>query len=129
MCEMLNLFVPLAQPVMASLVRGLAFSRSGEIQKDFAELYRGRGTILCGSAGSCMCGFDDWPALYEAARDVLSRNRITELAALRFWSKDRYELASRVVDPDDPESCTPLVMGEVVVIRAEPPEKRRHRLV
>jgi hypothetical protein len=71
----------------------------------------------------------DWPAIHETGRDLLSRNRLTEIATLRFWSKDRYTLAERVVDPDDPESCKPFEMGEVVVMRVEPPEKRRHRLV
>jgi hypothetical protein len=32
-----------------------------------------------------------------------------------------------VVDPDDPEHCTPLEPGELVVLRTLPAERRRHR--
>ena len=129
MCEMLNVFVPLLQPVMGPPVRGLHFLPSGEIQKDFAARYgRAGGVILSGAcAQGCLCGFVDWNAFYEVAQDLFDRNTIESMSALRFWSKDRYELTERVVDPDDPELCTPLEPGELVVLRALPAERRRHR--
>ena len=129
MCEMLNVFVPLLQPVMGPPVRGLHFLPSGEIQKDFAARYsRAGGVILSGAcAQGCLCGFVDWNAFYELAQDLFDRNPIESMSALRFWSKDRYELTERVVDPDDPELCTPLEPGELVVLRALPAERRRHR--
>jgi len=129
MCEMLNIFVPLPRPVMGPPVRGLRFLTSGEIQKDFAARYgRTGGVILTGaSAQGCLCGFEDWNAFYETARDLFDRNAIESMSALRFWSGDRYELAERVVDPDDPERCPPLEPGELVVLRTLPAERRRHR--
>ena len=129
MCEMLNIFVPLPRPVMGPPVRGLHFSASGEIQKDFAARYgRAGGIILAGGcAQGCLCGFADWNAFYELAQDLFDRNAIESMSALRFWSKARYELTERVVDPDDPELCTPLAQGELLVLRTLPAERRRHR--
>ena len=129
MCEMLNVFVPLPRPVMGPPVRGLQLLASGEIQKDFAARYGcAGGVILSGScAQGCLCGFADWNAFYELAQDLFDRNRMDSMSALRFWSKDRHELTERVVDPDDPELWTPLEPGELVVLRALPAERRRHR--
>ena len=127
---MLNLFVPIGDPVVGARHGRLGFTRTGEIQKDFAaRVARRGGAFLIGTANGCMCGFDDWPALYQAARDLLAENGILEIEALRFWSKDRYTLTERVADLDDAEACTPLVMGEIVVMRVDRPERRRHRLV
>ena len=129
MCEMLNIFVPLARPVMGPPVRGLHFLVSGEIQKDFATRYgRAGGVILSGAcAQGCLCAFVDWNAFYELARGVFDRNPIESMCGLRFGSKERYVLTERVVDPDEPEACTPLEPGELVVLRTLPAERRRHR--
>lgn len=129
MCEMLNIFVPLARPVMGPPVRGLHFLPSGEIQKDFAARYcRAGGVILSGAcAQGCLCGFVDWNAFYELAQGVFDRNAIESMCGLRFWSKDRYELTERVVDPDEPEHCTALEPGELIVLRTQPADRRRHR--
>jgi len=129
MCEMLNLFVPARAPSLGPPVRGLHFGTGGEIQRDFAERYRGTpGVILCGACASgCLCGFTDWDALYALGRDVLERNALESVSVLHFWSKDRYALTERIVDPDDPDECTKGTQGEVIVMRVAPPERRRHR--
>ena len=127
MCELLNIFVPVAGPVLGPPVRRFALTTGGEAQRDFAQRFAGRGGTILSGAGGCMCGFDDWAAVYEVGRSLFDRNRVVEVAALRFWSGDRYALGSRIVDPDDEASCTPFVVGEVVVMRREPSEKRRHR--
>jgi hypothetical protein len=51
------------------------------------------------------------------------------IALVHFWSGDRYELMEREADPEDPQQCTPLETGELVVLRSVPAERRRHRLV
>jgi hypothetical protein len=131
MCEMLNLFVPVPRPTLVEPVRGLHFAPGGEIQRDFAARYAGRGgTILVGSGSKgCLCGFTDWDAIYAIGRDLLDRNEVTYLSALHFWSSDRYELSERTVDPEDLELCLPARLGEVLVMQTEPPEQRRHRRV
>lgn len=131
MCEMLNVFIPATRPILPPPVRGLSFVSEGEIQKDFAARHeRTAGVLLAGvGGGPCLCGFDDWDALYAIAREVLAKNRLEWMTALHFWSGDRYALEERRVDPDDPETCTPCKMGEVALIHAEPAERRRHRLV
>lgn len=131
MCEMLNLFVPARAPVLPAPVRGLRFAPEGEIQRDFAARFAtAPGVLLAGHGGGpCLCGFDDWDALYAIARDVLAANALESLAALRFWSGTRYELGERTIDVDDPEACTPLVVGELARLHLEPAERRRHRLV
>ena len=131
MCEMLNLFVPARRVVLAPPVRGLSFDEGGEIQRDFrARFADQRGTILVGSgSGPCLCGFGDWPALYETVRALATRNAVDTIAFLKFWSGDTYRLAERVVDPDDPEQCVEVGDGEVVIARTVPVETRRHRRV
>lgn len=131
MCEMLNVFIPAARPALPPPVRGLSFVPDGEIQRDLAARYAdARGVVLCGvGGGPCLCGFADWDALYEIARAVLARNRLPWMAVLHFWSGDRYTLEEHWVDPDDPEACVPHGLGELVVLRPEAPERRRHRVV
>jgi hypothetical protein len=126
---MMNLFVPLPIPVMGPPVRGLHFKSGGEIQKDFAAKYaKAGGTILVGAcAQGCLCGFIDWDAVYELSNDLFEHNAITTLSLLRFWSKSRYELTERVLDPDDPELRVPFEYGEVVVLQTLPADRRRHR--
>lgn len=128
---MLNVFVPVAPAVAGPAVRGLHLSLTGEIQRDFAARFaRQHGTMFAGQGGrSCLCGFDDWPALYAIARDLMARNAVPQVALLRFWSGDRYELPERTVDLEDAEQLTPLNVGEVVIALIEPAERRRHRLV
>jgi hypothetical protein len=130
MCELLNLFVPRKVPELGPPVRHLSFGDGGEIHEAFAALYAGRGAVLAASSKfGCLCGFNDWDAVYETARDLVVRNAVSEIVFLRFWSGDRYKLRTRTVDPDDAESCRPLERGEVVVVHTGPPEQRRHRLV
>jgi hypothetical protein len=130
MCEMLNMFVP-ARTAATEPVRGLVFSEGGEVQKDFALRYqKTKGTMLVGSGGGyCLCGFQDWDALYDVARSTMERAKVDWLAVIHFWSGDRYELVEREVDPDAPELCTAVEVGELVVLRAQPAEQRRHRRV
>jgi hypothetical protein len=131
MCEMINVFVPVRHPAVGPEVRGFSLGTGGEVQRDFAERYaRAHGTILVGkNAKTCLCGFGDWEAFYDVARDILTRNAIATLAVVRFWSGDRYTLTERAIDPDDAELCTPVELGEVVVLCTGPPEQRRHRIV
>lgn len=128
---MLNLFVPTRGATVERTVRGLTFGPGGEVQKDFVAHYgKHAGTFLSGSGNKgCLCGFDDWPAVYEIARGLLERCEVDSLSVLRFWSGDRYSLAWRVVDPDDDALCTPGELGEVLVLKPMPPERRRHRRV
>jgi len=130
MCEMLNMFVP-ARVAASSPVRGLTFGEGGELQKDFVLRYaKWKGTFLAGSsAGPCLCGFQDWDALYEVARGVMEQASVDWLALIHFSSGNRYELIEREVDPDEPEFCTALELGEVVVLRTQPAERRRHHRV
>jgi hypothetical protein len=131
MCEMLNLFVPVAAASAGPTVRGLHLETTGEIQRDFSARFAAeRGTFFAAQGGrSCLCGFDDWPALYTIGRELLGRHRASHVALLRFWSGDRYELVERAVDLDDAEQLTPIAVGEVVIASIEPAERRRHRLV
>lgn len=131
MCEMVNLYVPRAPALLGPPVRGLHFKSQGEIQHDFATRFAtGPGSFLHGyGSGSCLCGFDDWPALYDVARDLIERNDVAYVAALKFWSGDRYQLAERELDPDDAEQCTPVRDGELIILRCGPAEQRRHRQV
>ncbi len=131
MCEMLNLFVPARSPVLPAPVRGLRFAPEGEIQRDFAARFASSpGVLLAGHGGGpCLCGFDDWDALYAIAREVLAANASESLAVLHFWSGTRYALGERAIDVDYPEVCTPLVLGELARLHREPAERRRHRLV
>ncbi len=124
------MFVP-ARAQASSVVRGLTFSDGGELQKDFVLRYgKSKGTFLVGSGASmCLCGFQDWDALYEVSRGVMDQASVEWLALIHFWSGDRYELVEREVDPDEPEFCTALELGKVVVLRAQPAEQRRHRRV
>jgi hypothetical protein len=130
MCEMLNMFVP-GRASASEPVRGLTFSAGGELQKDFVLRFgSSKGTFLVGSGpGYCLCGFDDWDALYSVARSVMERASVDWLALIHFSSGNRYELVEREVDPDEPEACTALEVGEVVILRAQPAEQRRHRRV
>ncbi|MBI5537986.1 MAG: hypothetical protein HY898_35010 [Deltaproteobacteria bacterium] len=127
---MLNMFVP-AKVLAPEPVRGLAFGEAGELQKDFVVRFRSaKGTFLVGSGpGHCLCGFDDWDALYSVARTVMGQAAIGWLALIHFWSGDRYELVEREVDPGELEACTAIEVGEVVILRAQPEEQRRHRRV
>lgn len=132
MCQMLNAFVPTASAAQVALVapvRGLSFGALGEVQRDFAaRSARGAGAVLIGRRrGDCLCGFDDWPALYEALRALLVANRAERVEALLFWSGDRYALSERAVDLDEPRDHAPFALGEVVIARIEPAERRRHR--
>lgn len=130
MCEMLNLFVPVARPVACDPVRGLEFVEGGELQRDFAARFAAQGTILAGvGGGPCLCGFDDWPALYEIARAQLAANGVSEVAFLKFWSGDKLRLTEQIVDPDDPAQCVEVPVGVVVIVRGGPAEPRRHRRV
>jgi hypothetical protein len=128
---MLNLFVPGREAIVATAVRGLTFGPGGELQKDFVAHHgKQAGTFLAGSSDKgCLCGFDDWPALYEIARGLLERCGVGTLSVLRFWSGDRYSLAFRTIDSDDEALCTPGELGEVLVVKPMPPERRRHRRV
>jgi hypothetical protein len=130
-CDMLNLFVPVARPALGAPVRGLRFAIGGEIQRDMAARFAAdAGTILCGyGGGMCLCGFADWPGLYELARDLRVRNAVDYVALLKFFSGRRYRLVERAVDLDDAEMCTPVDDGVLVVARCEPREPRRHRQV
>ncbi len=125
---MLNLFVPARGTSPLKVVRGLKFQPDGEIQSDFASRFaRTSGAILVGSGPQgCLCGFSDWDALVEIARDALSRERVPELVALRFWSRERYSLTERIVDLDEVQGVVP-AMGELVRMRVLAPEQRRHR--
>ncbi len=124
------MFVP-ARAQASSAVRGLTVSEGGELQEEFALRYeKSKGTFLVGSGpNSCLCGFRDWDALYEVARSIMEQASVDWLAIIRFWPGDRYELVEREVDPDEPELCTPPELGEIVVLRAQPAEQRRHRRV
>jgi len=131
MCEMLNLFIPFARPILPRPVRGLKFERHGEIQRDFAARYSTVGGVfLAGYGGGyCLCGFNDWDAVFQIAREITAKSVLSWVAALHFWSGDRYELGERRIDPEDPEACVPVPIGMVAFLQAEPPERRRHRLV
>lgn len=127
MCEMLNLYVPTLKAMAPPAVRGLLFSGAGEIQRDFAARHP-QGTLFAATCStSCLCGFRDWDAIYEAASRALELNHTREVALLHFWAGDRYTLTERSVDPDDAEALTPLVDGEVVLLRTDHPDQRRHR--
>jgi hypothetical protein len=127
MCEMLNLFVPVKRPVACRPVRGLEFVEGGEIQRDFEARFADQGAILAGAGqGPCLCGFDDWPALYEIARALLDANGVSEVAFLKFWSGDKLRLTEHVIDPDDPDQCVSVPDGVIVIARAGPAEARRH---
>lgn len=68
---MLNLWVP-SGPTIRAPVRGLRFTEAGERHRGFAARFARGGTILAGHGdGPCLCGFDDWPALYELVRGYL----------------------------------------------------------
>ena len=130
MCEMLNLFVPVKRTAPCPPVRGLEFVDGGEVQRDFKARYAGQGTILAGvGTGQCLCGFEDWPALYEIARAQLTANGVSQVAFLKFWSGDTLRLTDRVVDPDDPEQCVEVPDGVIVIARTGPAGPRRHRQV
>jgi hypothetical protein len=127
MCEMLNLFVPKVGAAAPEAVRGLMFVSEGEIQKDFSAQYS-RGTMFAATCSTgCLCGYDDWSAMYEAAMVAMEQNQTREVALLHFWAGQRYTLTERIVDPDDNEALTPLIDGEVVVLRGEQKDQRRHR--
>lgn len=105
MCTMLNLFVPSKAPVGTTVVRGLRFEPGGEVQRDFARRFADEnGIFLSGyGGGSCLCGFEDWDAVYAIARELLHRCALPWVAAVQFESGDRGELSERMVDPDDRE--------------------------
>jgi hypothetical protein len=124
---MINLFVPVAPLEALGPVRGLTFGPSGEVQKDFAARFAGRGTILVGfGPQGCLCGFADWEALREVARDAITRHGVDEIAAMRFWSGDRHPLRERKIDLDQGPLEAPEI-GEIVHLCMLPPEQRRHR--
>lgn len=127
MCEMINLFIPVASPVLPEPVRGLAFETGGELQRDFRDRYGARGAIVSAFCGYCLCGFEDWEALFEAARAIIAANRVDHVAVVHFDSGSRYELTEREVDPFDDGVATECAIGEVTILRPDSPEKRRHK--
>lgn len=130
MCQMLNLFLPSEVPCETDQLRGFGFSSGGELQKDFvARFHHEQGTFLVGFNGYCLCGFNDWEAMYKVARTAMLTHDVKWAAVVHFWSGDRYELVEREVDPDDTAACTPVEEGEVVVLRHQPPARRQHRQV
>jgi hypothetical protein len=131
MCVMLNVFVPVPDAAVGPPVRGLHLLSFGEIQRDFAARFAAaHGTLLAAHGGrTCLCGFDDWPALYEIARELLGRNAVSYVALLHFWSSERYQLVERAVDLEDAEQRTAIATGEVVIASIEPARRRRHRQV
>jgi small nuclear ribonucleoprotein (snRNP)-like protein len=128
-CHFANVFVPCQAPRLPEAIRGLGLREDGEVHRDFARHFaKQNGTMLCVESGSgCLCGFDDWPALYELGRQLLAANRVARVALFFFWASDRYTITARQIDPDDPETCTPLVPGELAVLEPVPVERRRHR--
>lgn len=128
---MLNVFVPAVAPTLPAAVRGLRLERKGEVQTDFAARRRpDDGLILSGgSSHGCLCDLDDWPALHELLEALLDGNRVSYVEALLFWSRDRYELRVREIDPEEPDARVPLVQGEIVVLRRQPRARRLHRQV
>jgi hypothetical protein len=131
MCDMLNLYVPVARPELGPPVRGLYFCEGLEVQRDFRDRFVGMSGIVLGGAGGgyCLCGFRDWQSLREIGCDAIRRNRVPWVAFLFFASGDGGPLNERVVDPEDPESDVRIERCEILMMQPDPPERRRHRLL
>jgi len=130
-CNFADAFVPCTRVRLPEPVRGLFLRDDGEVHRDFARHFaKEKGTLLCfDSGGQCMCGFNDWPAMYDVGRGLLAANEVPWVALFFFWSSDRYTPDVRIVDPEDADALAPLVPGEIVVLRPLPTERRRHRSV
>src|SRR5690349_15114644 len=101
MCDFVNVFVP-AERVVESSTPRLSLWSGGEVQRDFASRLASasiRGSIFSVVTGqSCLCGFNDWPALYELGRALLRDNRVESVSMLWFGSSWRGTLSERMVD-------------------------------
>jgi len=129
MCEMLNLYLPTPAPVAAPAVRGFEFVPGGEVQKDFRQRFPD-GAIWAGHcAGPCLCGFSDWPALWQHTRELVEANRVQTAAVVSFWAGSRYTLRDRTVDLGDEAITVTLTEGEVALLVIQPPARRAHARV
>jgi hypothetical protein len=128
---MLNLFVPVPGLTLVPAAHGLWFEPGGEIRREFAARFAAeRGTILAGyRKNRCLCGFDDWTALYDLARELMAQHSVEAVALLLFFSGTRGPLPERIVDPEDQELCTAGLLDELIIVRREPAAQRNYRKV
>ncbi|MCE9580725.1 MAG: hypothetical protein K8W52_46825 [Deltaproteobacteria bacterium] len=126
-CQMLNVFVPARGIAIPPGVRQLELGLGGEIHRGLAAHYAGVvGTMLV-AQGRCLCGFADWPAVVEVARELATRNAVDRVAILSFWPGDRGPLTERVFDIDDDAAHEGIAAGELVVLDHGTVEQRRYR--
>ncbi len=130
-CNFANVFVPKVGATPPAPVHGYRLEVDAQVHRDFVQHHaKDRGTMLSVvSGGQCLCGFDDWEALHALGREALNANGAPWVSLFFYWANDRYEPTVRVVDPYDPTSVGAVACGEIVVLRPEPPERRRHRSV
>lgn len=129
---MVQLFVPVARAALAAPVRGLHFEPTTERpQRDLALRFADQaGTFLAGAgAQGCLCGFSDWAAVAEIARDLAQRNAAPFIAVLSYTAGSRYDLIEREVDIDDDAPCAQAAHGALIVLHNGPVEQRRHHRI
>lgn len=130
-CNFASVFVPKVGPVLPAPVRGYRLVPDGDPHRDFVTHHANdRGAVLAVVSGSqCLCGFGDWAALHALGREALVANGVAWVSLFFYWASDRYAPTVREVDPEDPTSVGAIAPGEIVVLRPELPERRRHRMV
>jgi len=129
-CQFANILVPRERPLSLHEPDGLYFDYSGEVQHDLARWSAAEssrhGTIICVSGKQCLCGFNDWRTLYQAARRIRDDNEAEWVMLLLFWTSASYPLQEEKALNDD-ESPAPINRGHLLRLVGETIEQRRWR--